>query len=215
MFVGHYAAALAARAVEPRAPLWAYVFGCQAIDIAWCGLIMAGVEKASVDPSLTGSSLVLSYMPFTHGLPTAILWSAAVGVAFTLLLKLPRLAGLFIGLTVFSHWALDFLVHRPDLPLLWSGPMVGLGLWDYPVLEQEVEIGILGLGAMAWCWRRGREGLDWKPPFFFIGVLLLMQMVQLVSPLRDDRLSMGMTALGAYLAACVFAWMAEPYRPKA
>ena len=42
-----------------------------------------------------------------------------------------------------------------------------------------------------------------------------MQMVQLISPLREDSLSMGMTAIGAYLAACVFAWMAEPYRPRA
>jgi hypothetical protein len=44
MFVGHYAAALAAKAVEPRAPLWTLIAGAQLIDIGWAGLVMAGVE---------------------------------------------------------------------------------------------------------------------------------------------------------------------------
>ena len=35
-----------------------------------------------------------------------------------------------LGAGVFSHWALDLLVHRPDLPLLPHGPYVGLGLWN-------------------------------------------------------------------------------------
>ena len=35
MFVGHYAAALAARAAEPKAPLWSYVAACQLLDIGW------------------------------------------------------------------------------------------------------------------------------------------------------------------------------------
>ncbi len=212
MFVGHYAAALAARAVEPRAPLWAYVLGCQAVDIAWSALIIAGVEKASIDPSLSGSSLVLSHMPYTHSLPAALAWSVAIGVGLMLLLKLPRRAGLVIGLTVFSHWILDFLVHRPDLPLLWNGPKVGLGWWDYPVPEQALEMGLLAVAAAAWGWRRGKEGRGWIAAPAFLAFLLFLQMVPLVSPLGEDRLSMGGSALAAYLATCIFAWMAEPYR---
>ena len=57
MFFGHYAASLAAKAVEPRAPLWSYVIAAQAIDIGWAALLMAGVEKARIDPSLPGSTL--------------------------------------------------------------------------------------------------------------------------------------------------------------
>ena len=59
MFAGHYAAAFAAKAVEPRAPLWTLVAGCQLIDIGWSVFIATGVEHASVDPSLQGSSLML------------------------------------------------------------------------------------------------------------------------------------------------------------
>jgi len=215
MFVGHYAAALAARAVEPRAPLWTYVLGCQAIDIAWSALIMTGVEKASIDPSLAGSALVLSHMPYTHSLPAAVLWSVAVGAGLMALLKLPRRAGLFIGLAVFSHWILDFLVHRPDLPLLWTGPKVGLGLWDHAVLEEAIEMGLLAMAAAAWAWRRGLEGRGWKGAVGFVGFMLFLQLVPLLSPLGGEPVAMGGTALAAYLVTCVFAWMAEPYVVKA
>lgn len=215
MFVGHYAAALTARAAEPRAPLWSYVLGCQAIDIAWSGLVLAGVEKASVDPSLPGSSLVLSYMPYTHGLPTAVLWSIAVGAGLMLLLKLPRRVGVVLGLVVFSHWVLDFLVHRPDLPLLWEGPKVGLGLWNYPLPEQVLEMGLLALAGAAWGWRRGLEGQDWRAPLAFLSFLLFLQLVPMLSPLSEGRLSLGGSPLVAYLVTCIAAWMAEPTVAKA
>lgn len=210
MFVGHYAAALAARAVEPRAPLWSYVLGCQAIDIAWSALVLAGVEKASVDPTLPGSSLVLSYMPYTHGLPTALLWSVAVGAGLMLLLKAPRRVGVILGLVVFSHWIFDLIVHRPDLPLLWDGPMVGFGLWNNPLPEQVLELGLLGLAGAAWGWRRGQEGRGWKPLLSFLTFLLLLQVVPMLSPLGEGRLSLGGSPLVAYLVTCVAAWMAEP-----
>ena len=214
MFVGHYAAARAARAAEPRAPLWAYVLGCQAVDIAWSGLIIPGVERAGVDHSLPGSPLVLSHMPYTHSLPAALLWSVAVGAGLMALLKLPRRAGVFIGLAVFSHWILDFLVHRPDLPLLWSGPKVGLGLWDYPVPEQALEMGLLAMAAAAWGWRRGKEGRGWVATAAFLGFLLFLQIVPMLSPMSEGRLAMGGMALVAYLVTCVAAWMAEPQAAK-
>src|ERR1700760_3632166 len=118
MFVGHYAAALAAKAIEPRAPLWTYVAGCQLLDIGWSGLVMAGGEKVRIDPSLPGSSLDLYYMPYTHSLPAALIWWAGATLISKPVLKLPWTASLMIGATVFSHWIADFLVHRPDLELM-------------------------------------------------------------------------------------------------
>ena len=45
-----------------------------------------------------------------------------------------------------SHWILDFLVHRPDLPL-WPGrPKVGLGLWNSWIAEVVIEVGIFAAG---------------------------------------------------------------------
>jgi hypothetical protein len=103
MFVGHYSAALAAKAAEPRAPLWALVAGCQLIDIGWSGLVMAGVEKMKIDPNLPGSPLDLYFMPFTHSLPGALIWAAGAMLLARLVLRLPWRAATFIGLAVFSH----------------------------------------------------------------------------------------------------------------
>ena len=92
MFVGHYAAALAAKAAQPKAPLWTYVLAAQLVDVAWSGLIIAGVERLRFDPSLPGSSLVLEHMPYTHSLPAAVLWAVGAGLLATWALKLPRAA---------------------------------------------------------------------------------------------------------------------------
>ena len=56
-----------------------------------------------------------------------------------------------IGAVAFSHWLLDLLVHRPDLPLLpdnWGNlPLLGLGLWAYPVVSMAIEFGFVLIGA--------------------------------------------------------------------
>src|SRR5688572_17404245 len=117
MFVGHYAAAMAAKAIEPKAPMWTLAAASQLIDIGWSAFIITGVEHARVDPALPGSTLVLYDMPWTHSLPAVLVWSIAAALLVKLLLRLPWWASAVVGLTVFSHWVLDYLVHRPDLPL--------------------------------------------------------------------------------------------------
>ena len=89
MFAGHYAAALAAKAAEPRAPMWTLVAGAQLVDIGWSALIIAGVERGRSDPSLPGSPLVLEHMPWTHSLPAALAWSVIAGLLAKALLRLP------------------------------------------------------------------------------------------------------------------------------
>jgi hypothetical protein len=150
MFVGHYAAAMAAKAIEPKAPMWTLAAASQLVDIGWSAFIITGVEHASVDPSLPGSTLVLDYMPWTHSLPAALAWSAGAALLVMVLLRLPIWASVAVGLTVFSHWLLDLLVHRPDLALWPSGERVGLALWNYPVIEQAVEIGLIAICGAAW-----------------------------------------------------------------
>lgn len=205
MFVGHYAAALAAKAAQPRAPLWGYVIAAQAVDIGWSVLLMAGVEKARIDPGLPGSALDLYHMPYTHSLPAVVLWSLA-GVAIARAFRLPWGAAIAIGLTVFSHWILDLLVHRPDLELWFGGAKVGLGLWNYPVPEQAIEIGILGLAAAAWAWTRGRGGQTLWPVLVFMTILVAVQVIQMLMPSSGDVSGLGPSALAVYLVMAAIAW---------
>ena len=139
MFAGHYAAALAAKAAEPRAPLWTLVAGAQLIDIGWGALVMTGIEHGRVDPTLPGTALVLEHMPFTHSLPAVIAWSLAAAILARYALRLVWPAAIVIAAVVFSHWLLDLLVHVPDLTIAGQPPKLGLGLWNHPMIEMPID----------------------------------------------------------------------------
>lgn len=211
MFVGHYAAALAAKAIEPKAPMWTLAAAAQLVDIGWSAFIIAGIERASVDPSLPGSSLVLEHMPWTHSLPMTFAWAVGAAVLVKLLLRLPLWASVVVGLTVFSHWLLDLLVHRPDLELWIGGDKVGLGLWNYPVPEQAVEMGLIALCGAAWV--ASRKSLEHKawPAIAFIGFLVALQIVAMLSPQPAGPLAAqsGITILAIYLVVVALAALTE------
>lgn len=209
MFVGHYAAALAARSAEPRAPLWSYVAACQLMDIGWAGLIMTGAETFSVNPALPGSPLELYHMPFTHSLPGALAWSVGGALLARWLLKTPWRASVFVGLAVFSHWLLDFLVHRPDLEIWFGGDKVGLGWWNYPVPEATLEMGLVAAAGAVWAWRRAKSGLSVWPAAIFLLVLTGVQIVSEVMPMDPDPVRTGAMTLAVYLLVTAIAWLVE------
>ncbi|HEX7759694.1 MAG TPA: hypothetical protein VF459_09340 [Caulobacteraceae bacterium] len=212
MFVGHYAAAMAAKAVEPRAPLWTYAAGCQLMDIGWSGLVMAGVEKVRIDPALPGSDLDLYYMPFTHSLPGSLALSVAAAMAVRWLLRLPWRAAAFVGLSVFSHWVLDLLVHRPDLELWFGGPKVGLAWWNYPAPELALEIGLVALGGAAWAFQRRGEGRTLWPALAFLGALVGLQIFSELGGGGSDPKSFAPMALAVYLLMAALAWLVDRKR---
>ena len=51
-------------------------------------------------------------------------------------------------MAVLSHWLLDFLTHRPDLPLWPDATRVGLGLWNSVPATLAMEIGLFVCGIL-------------------------------------------------------------------
>lgn len=212
MFVGHYAAAFAAKAIEPKAPMWTLAAAAQLVDIGWSAFIVAGVERASVDPSLPGSSLVLEHMPWTHSLmPMTFVWAVAAALLVKFALRLPVWASVLVGLTVASHWLLDFIVHRPDLELWIGGDKVGLGLWNHPVPEQAVEIDLLAVASGAWAASRKTLGRAAWPAIAFIGFLVALQIVAMTQPQPAGPLEpqAGYTILAVYLLVVAIAALTD------
>lgn len=142
MFVGHYGPAFGAKAACKPIPLWVLFLAVQLLDVFWSIFVLLGIEKVRIVPGITAvSPLDLYYMPYTHGLIPALLWSlgaAAVYRAFRHNDGWP--AALIVGAAVFSHWILDLLVHRPDLPLYDDRFKVGLSLWNHSVISSALEI---------------------------------------------------------------------------
>ena len=145
MFVGHYGPAFAAKAASKSIPLWVVFVAVQLVDVWWAVFVLLGIEKVRIVPGITATNpLDLYYMPYTHSLVGAVLWSTAAGFIYYLVRRVDgSLAALIVGAAVFSHWVLDLLVHRPDLPLYDDTFKVGLGLWNYPVPAFLLELGVL------------------------------------------------------------------------
>src|ERR1700751_38001 len=116
MFVGHYGVSFAAKKSDPEIPLWVLFVAVQLLDVAWAPLVLAGIEKVRIVPGVTASNpLDLSYMPYTHSLVAALVWSAAAFATYALASgRRHAAAALIVAAAVFSHWYLDLVVQRPE-----------------------------------------------------------------------------------------------------
>jgi hypothetical protein len=131
MFIGHFAVALAAKPAAPSTSLGTLFLACALVDLAWPLLLLIGLEQVEIRPGITAfTPLDFVHYPWTHSLVMAGAWAGALGLLYFLLRRNAR-AALVVGLVVLSHWFLDFLVHRPDLPLMpGTQARFGLGIWN-------------------------------------------------------------------------------------
>lgn len=149
MFVGHLAAALTGKAVGRGTSLVWFVAAANLVDLIWPLLLLAGVERVRIDPGNTAfTPLAFESYPWTHSLLMGVVWGIALGaLARRSGVTLP--AARVIGALVVSHWVLDVVTHRPDLPLWpWPGGLYGLGLWRSVPATLAVE-GLLWVAAIA------------------------------------------------------------------
>ncbi|PYO86755.1 MAG: hypothetical protein DMD58_16025 [Gemmatimonadetes bacterium] len=201
MFVGHYGVSFAAKRAEPAIPLWVLFIAVQLLDVLWAPFVLLGIEKVRIVPGFTASNpLDLYYMPYTHSLVAAIGWSVVAFLAYRLAVRsAPPRAAAIVGLAVFSHWVLDFLVHRPDLPLYDNTAKVGLGLWNLPALALGLEA-LLLFGAM---WLYLRHTARRTAMLAFGVVMLAIQAYVFFGPPPASDKAAAATALIAYAVFAV------------
>jgi len=183
MFIGHLAVALGAKQAEPRVPLAMWLVAAFGLDVLWPLLLMAGLETVRIDPGNTAFTPLdfVSY-PWSHSLLMSVAWGALAAVVATRLWPGAR-AGLLVAAVVVSHWVLDFVSHRPDLPLWPGSARYGLGLWNSVPATLVVE-----------------------------GALFAVALAAYVRafPARD---AIGRWALVALIAFVTFAWVSGPFSP--
>lgn len=211
MFVGHYGPSFAVKAADRTIPLWLLFLAVQIVDVFWAIFVLLGIEKVRIVPGITASNpLDLYYMPYTHSLVAAFAWSLAGLVLYRFLPGKRRwLAAAGVALAVLSHWLLDLLVHRPDLPLYDNTAKVGLGLWNFPLPAFALEGALLFAGMVLYLrsthslGRVGRYG-----PLVFGAVMLAIQGVVFFGSPPPSPEAAAWTALGSYfLFAGVAAWI--------
>lgn len=131
MFIGHFGLGFAAKKLDKKPSLGILFISAQWIDLVWPFMLILGLEQVEVDPGNTAFTPLnfISY-PFTHGLVSVLIWGALLGGLYYWIKKDGK-GAMIVGMLVISHWILDFITHRPDLPLMFgSEAKVGLGLWN-------------------------------------------------------------------------------------
>jgi hypothetical protein len=207
VFVGHYGVSFAASRADRRLPLWLTFLAVQWVDILWSVFVLLGVEKVRIVPGITATNaLDLYYMPYTHGLLTSLGWAVLVALAYAWLARPAGQwrSGALLGAAVFSHWILDLVVHRPDLPLWGDSAKVGLGLWNHPVPAFLLEAAVLVCGiVLYWPLLPGRAR---RIALGLLGLAMLLIQLRVFFAMAPP--SPRQTAVMALVFYVAFAWAA-------
>jgi len=180
MFVGHLAVALAAKRMAPRASLGWLVAASFGIDLLWPVLLLAGIERVAIDPGNTVfTPLDFESYPWSHSLLMVIIWAALLAVVARQRLQ-HKADALVVGGLVVSHWFLDWVTHRPDLPLWPSGPVTGLGLWNSLVGTLVVEGALFAIGIVMY--QTVTRATDRVGTWAFVGLIGLTGAIWLSGP---------------------------------
>ena len=211
MFIGHYGPSFAAKALKTSIPLWILFLAVQLVDIFWAIFVILGIEKVQIVPGITATNpLDLYYMPYTHSLVGSFLWAVAAVVVYRVVSRSKNWStAVIVGAAVFSHWILDLLVHRPDLPLYDNTLKVGLGLWNYPVTAFGLELALL-FGGMYFYFKVTKP-IDWVGRYGMVVLGLIMAAVQglvFFGPPPSSDKAIAVTALVSYFVfAAVVYWL--------
>jgi hypothetical protein len=147
VFLGHFGVGLGAKAAAPKTSLGSLLLASQAIDLLWPTLLLLGVERVVIAPGITRvTPLDFTHYPISHSLAAVLLWAVLFAGIYQGVRRYPK-GALVCGLAVVSHWVLDLLSHRPDLPLAPGISLrVGLGLWGSLAGTVLVELAVFAVG---------------------------------------------------------------------
>jgi hypothetical protein len=209
MFIGHFSVALAAKKPAPHISLGTLFLAAQCLDLMWPLFLLLGIETVKIEPGNTVfTPLDLHNYPFSHSLATAIGWSALFGGVYYSMKRSTR--GAFVlGAAVFSHWLLDFITHRPDLPLYpGSATDVGLGLWNSFAGTMIVE-GAMFIGAVA-LYARMTKAKDKTGNYAFWSLILFLVIIYFSNafgPPPPDEKALTYVALTQWLFVPWLYWI--------
>lgn len=153
MLAGHIGVAAGAKRWAPQVPLWALLVATFLIDIIFGILWLFGVEDTSPLPGTDGGYGEMAFqIDWSHSMFGTML------LCLVVLILCSRVWGgkgaFVLSSVVFSHWFLDLIVHRLDMPIMPGNagmtPHVGIGMWDFPVFTMILEALIVAGGAWVW-----------------------------------------------------------------
>jgi len=208
MFVGHFAAGFASKRLAPHCSLGVLMAASLLPDLLWPVFLLLGWEHVLIRPGDTAfTPLALVDYPISHSLLTTFGW-AFLAAAFYCMVTRYRRGALVVGLAVMSHWLLDAITHKPDLPLFpGSDIYAGLGLWNSVAGTIVVESLIFAAGVSLYarmtksCSRAGTSVM-----YSFIAVLSILYVLNAAGPPPPGVRAIAFAGIAGWLFPLWAAW---------
>lgn len=216
MFIGHFGVGFGSKPAAPQVSLGTLIFSVQFLDLIWPIFVLAGLEHFRVNPGDTAFTPLDFYdYPYSHSLAAALFWSVLFGLTYYAVRR--YLTGsLVLAAGVFSHWVLDFISHRADLPLApGSHTYFGLGLWNNVPASVIVEglIFIAGVALYAWY----TQPMDRVGTWAFWGMVILLAVLwigNIAGPPPPDGKAVAAVGLLVWLFVPWGYWIGRHRRPR-
>jgi hypothetical protein len=205
VFIGHFAVGLAAKRLAPDVSLGTLFLAAQLADLAWPTLVLTGIESFSIRPGITAvTPLDFTRYPYSHSLVGMALWGLGLGMVY-FTIKRRALAAVVLFMVVLTHWLLDFVSHRPDLPLTLTGAeRFGLGLWHSRIATLAVEG--LFFAACVWIYVRATRPVDAAGRWWLVALVAFLVVVYLANIFGPPPPSVAAVAWTAQAIWLLVAW---------
>ena len=197
MFIGHFAVGLAAKRLAPDTNLAWLIAAPLFLDLIWPVFVLAGIEQVQIEPGNTAfTPLAFVHYPISHSFVTAIGWSLFLALVYFAISRY-KTGSIVIGIGVLSHWLLDLIVHRPDLPLYpGSQKMLGFGLWNSIAWTIIVESILFIAGVGIYSRMTGPKDKIGQYGFWgFVGFLIVIYISNILGPPPPGVTSLAWVAL--------------------
>jgi membrane-bound metal-dependent hydrolase YbcI (DUF457 family) len=181
MFIGHFGVGFATKRFAPRVPLTLLLVAALFPDILGPFFSLLGWEHARVAPGNTRfTPLDLYDYPWSHSLLMTITWATLLALIYRFW-QSDLIGSLVIWLGAASHWVLDWITHRPDLPLFPGAQgRYGLGLWNSIPGTMFIELAMFSIGV--WMYVRVTRPRDWIGKYIFIAFIFMLVLLYVEIP---------------------------------
>jgi hypothetical protein len=214
VFLGHFALAFGAKKILPRVSLGTTVLAAQLADALWPLLLLLGLEEVRIAPGITAvTPLDFVAYPYSHSLAALAVWAGLFGLVH-LALRRERTSAWVLGLLVLSHWVLDALSHRPDMPVYPGGPLVGAGLWFSLPATLAVEFGLYLAGVWIYlAHTRARDRTGSLALWCLVALLVVLYLGATFGPPPPSVHALAASALAGWLFVPWAYWI-DRHRPS-
>ena len=215
MLVGHFAVGFAAKRIEPQLSLGTTVLASMLPDLVWSICMVAGIEHVEFKKAIgAGNYFVASDIALSHSLLMDAIWAALLALAYFRLRRNLRGAWVLFAV-VLSHWVLDVVAHRPDMPLAPGiHTLLGLGLWTSIPATLVVEGG-MWLAAIVVYVHATRPG-SWAGTYVFWIVVVLLALLwynNIAGPPPPNPSAAGISSLIFFSLTIAWSYWMNRLRP--